>query len=112
MGEVNSCLRAAPLPVRYVSSSSVPAESGKPSDAWLGNSYLKGRALSSSLKRPSIEVGVLSEALDNGSMFRPLFQLVLRESVWFEVAGPFTDVVEPDDEVENLGCLDGEYAMH
>lgn len=55
---------------------------------------------------------VLEDTLDIGSTFRPLFQLVRRESVWFDIGGPFTDVIELEDEVESLGCLDGEYAMH
>ena len=105
--ELNSCLRTGPLPVRWVSSSSIPNESWKPSDASLGNSYVKGRVPSSSLKIPSIEVDVNG---GNGSIF--LFQLVLRESVWLEVTGPITDPVELADEVESLGFLDGEYAMH
>jgi len=40
-----------------------------------------------------------------------LFQLALRERVWL-VVGPVTEAVELAEDVESLGFLDGEYAMH
>jgi hypothetical protein len=54
----------------------------------------------------------MDEDPENGESLRLLFQLVLRASVWLGDTGPETDVVEPAEEVESLGFLDDEYAMH